>query len=125
MRLDLGERQTAYESLGDDATRTRIGKASYLLATREQLNTVPEPCRLTACTDPRPHAHRARCPLLSPKTLRKFLKPFGYRRTAPAPSSRRHSRAATLLRCYQQPDDATMLAVMSHDRGAVGQQKGA
>jgi hypothetical protein len=47
MQLDLRERQAAYESLGDDATRTRIGKASYLLATREQLNTVPEPCRLT------------------------------------------------------------------------------
>jgi integrase len=35
------------------------------------------------------------------------------------------SDVGTLLRCYQQPDDATMLAVMSHDRGAIEQQKGA
>lgn len=35
------------------------------------------------------------------------------------------SDVGTLLRCYQQPDDATMLAVMSHERGAVVQRKGA
>jgi hypothetical protein len=35
------------------------------------------------------------------------------------------SNVGTLLRCYQQPDDATMLAVMSHERGAVVQRKGA
>lgn len=35
------------------------------------------------------------------------------------------SDVGTLLRCYQQPDDATMLAVMSHERTAVEQQKGA
>jgi len=30
----------------------------------------------------------------------------------------------TLLRCYQQPDDATMLAVMSHQQTPIEQQKG-
>jgi hypothetical protein len=70
MQLDLGERQAADKSLGDVATRTRIGKASYLLATREQLNTVPEPCRLTACTDPR----RGDFP---PKRAKKRVKDLG------------------------------------------------
>jgi len=35
------------------------------------------------------------------------------------------SDVGTLLRCYQQPDDATMLAVMSHEGRPVEQQKGA
>lgn len=35
------------------------------------------------------------------------------------------SDVGTLLRCYQQPDDATMLAVMSHEQRPVEQQKGA
>jgi integrase len=35
------------------------------------------------------------------------------------------SEVGTLLRCYQQPDDATMLAVMSHEQRPVEQQKGA
>jgi integrase len=35
------------------------------------------------------------------------------------------SDVGTLLRCYQQPDDATMLAVMSHERTPVEQQSGA
>ena len=35
------------------------------------------------------------------------------------------SDVGTLLRCYQQPDDATMLAVMSHEQRPMHQQKGA
>lgn len=33
------------------------------------------------------------------------------------------SDVGTLLRCYQQPDDATMLAVMSHERKVVERVK--
>ena len=50
----------------------------------------------------------------------------GETRSRTSYSKRRgRSDVGTVLRCYQQPDDATMLAVMSHEGRPVEQQKGA